>query len=180
MFEPLQDLFHHHAERLHTQFEDIAARLGRLIENTDSELWNERFVTRKGLGETGETTTADVKLEAAAGSAWRVFNVTVTSGEEGLCAVYVGAIEPGNLVDIFNPAQIAVHTTARYYVPRGASLIFHFYEQPKKQVCTVNVQAEQLLMDPDEGSTGTSGEHIQRARREPVPSGSPLDTPTVP
>jgi hypothetical protein len=178
MFEPVTEMINAHATNLYGRLSEIVEHLGTVVDNTAADVARNTWRLVSGNENTGEQETAIVTLTPLVGRAWLVRQVAVTSGEVaekgGKCAVYLNAIAPENLLDFLSPASIAAHKV-HYYVPEDSKLIFHFYQQPKKQVCTANVQVEEFEKPaPREATTGHSGERSEPNRTSPIPSGHPF------
>jgi hypothetical protein len=174
MFEPLQAMFTKGMGQLDDRFREVIEALSLIAENTQAEIWIDRFTTKSNRENTGKSKTAVVELGPSEGVAWRVFLASVTAGKEGPVAVYLNTVDPSNLLDLFNPSEIAARKV-EYYVPPGSKLVFHFYEQPEEHECTANIQAEQFLMQPGKAHGNRSGEHVDMPDRiPPIPSGHPV------
>jgi hypothetical protein len=176
LFEPLKIALEHHANNLQESLERIEARLAALSGDIEAEIEEDQFVAKGESATTGAKKEVDISFRASGGFAWRVRTVGVTGGPTGNCAVYLNAVTPTSLLGVLSPTLLKTENI-RWYVPRGGTLIFHFYEQPENQVCTVSFQAEEFATVPDrQARTGVSNEGIESPQRVPVvPSGHPLE-----
>lgn len=177
MFEPLKDLIGDHGVKLYQLLSEIRDHLSEISNNTYSEVEYMQYSTENGRAIAKADGTAAVELQANEGYSWRVERVGLTGDEEGNCAVYVGAVVPENLVDVFRGTGITA-TRGKYFVPRGQAIIFHFYEQTPEQICTANLQVEQLVPTgkTHRAARGTDREAIDTVRPwNEVPSGMPLE-----
>lgn len=177
MFEPLKELIGDHGEKLYGLLSEIRDHLTDIANNTYSEVEYLQYSTENGRDTAGTDGTATIELQANEGYSWRVERVGLTGDEKGNCAVYVGSVVPENLVDVFRGTGITA-ARGKYFVPRGQALIFHFYEQTASQICTANIQVEQLVPTgkTHKAARGIDNEAIDTVRRyDDVPSGMPLE-----
>lgn len=176
MWEPLKELVGDHGDKLYTLLHDMRIHLSQIAQNTIAEVEYDEFTTRSGRETSLADETAIVELTPNEGFSWHITRVGITGKKEGNCAVYVGTIAPENLVDVFRDTGIT-SDRGRYFVPRGQALIFHFYEQGAGQICTANIQAEQLVPAGSvrRAARGTDNEAINVVRVPEVPSGDPLN-----
>lgn len=175
MFEPLQHLFAAKADAVVEQLKEIRSHLTQVVSNTESEI---NFIR---IGEysnqvtvAAAETTAEIKLFPRKGRMWRLTVLSVTGKAAGEVNVYLGAVSPQDLVDVFTAAPFA--GGRRYYVPAESALIFVFSKQEAGQVCTANIQVEEYEHSAKiEAKTGTSNESVspvlRSANEEPDPFG---------
>lgn len=176
MFEPLKDLIGDHSEKLYELLERIDANIDHMVNDVVSEVTYDQYTTRSSRAIVGEDGTAIIELSPSEGFSWRVERVALTASEEGNCALYNGSVAPENLVDAFREPKI-ISDRGKYFIPRGSSLTIHFYEQEPGHVCTVNIQAEQLIpvVKVARSVSGSQSEFIDPAPNRPVvPNGAPL------
>lgn len=177
MFEPLKELVGDHGEKLYKLLSEIRDHLTDIANNTYSEVEYTQYNTENGRAVAAADKTATIELQANEGYSWRVERVGLTGSEEGNCAVYVGSVVPENLVDVFRGTGITA-ARGKYFVPRGQALVFHFYEQKAGQICTANIQVEQLVPTglTHKAARGTDREALDTVRVfDEVPSGMPLE-----
>lgn len=148
MFEPIARILDKHAGNLTTMMGTVLAHLSAIAQNTEARTESVQYGDYSGTDDTGDGTTAEVKLYTREGYFWRVNQAAITGGLEGNCAVYLGTINPESLIDVITNTGKNI-STAKYYVPRNSVLIFHFYEQPENQVCTAHIQVNKLTESPE-------------------------------
>lgn len=144
MFEPIAKILDKHAGNLTDLMNSVLHHLATIAANTEARAETVQFGDFSGSNNTGPSKVAEVRLHTREGFFWKVNQAAITGGVEGNCAVYLGAINPENLIDIISPTGKNV-STAKYYVPRNGVLIFHFFEQPENQLCTAHVQVNNLV-----------------------------------
>lgn len=175
LFEPIRLALEAHAVVLNERMQRIEGYLAALAGDIEAELVEDQFVTKGETVTTGAKKEVDISFRASSGYAWRIRTVGVTGGEKGNCAVYLNAVAPQNLLGVLSPTLLKAESI-RWYVPRGGTIIFHFYEQPENQICTVSFQAEEFGTVPDKEAAGnTSNEGMDSPRVPVIPSGHPMD-----
>lgn len=180
MFEQVIAKLQGHAGNLEQYLDEIKDSLTNIVENTRSEVEYDEFSHHADRATADAEGTAVVSLQANEGYSWHTKQVGLTGSEEGNCAVYITSVAPDNLIDVFRGTGITAKD-GKYFVPRGSAILFHFYEQTPGQVCTAAIQVQQLKPKRERNAdTGTSNEHYDHPRVEPVPSGTPLDTVIAP
>lgn len=153
MIEDLKNLFSHHAEDLKERFDLIAQRLSDVELNTRTEENLDVFAIKTDTGEAeGEEgkAVAEVQLVPKRGIVWKVIQAAVTQSSGGSVAIYLNSVAATNLLAVLGPGTTG--EKQHFYVPRGSTLIFHFFEQKKGQSCTATVQVEQLHKTPERAS----------------------------
>ena len=180
MFEPLINQLRDTGGNILSSLARVENHLATLAGNAEAKVEKAQFLTRAATGTTGsagvegeETLTLEIRVHQA--REWRVRNVACVGGKEGVCAVYLNAATPQNLLGVLSPSLLAAQSV-RWYIPTNGTLLFVFTKQPKKQDCSVNVQAEAFDSgEPIPSESGRSEEFIESpARTEPVPSGHPV------
>ena len=176
LFEPLKLALEHHADNLQSTLGRIEAHLAALAGDIEAEIEEDQFVTKgESTPVPAGKTEVDISFRASSGFAWRVRTVGVTAGPVGNCAVYLNVVTPTSLLGVLSPTLLKAENI-RWYVPRGGTLIFHFYEQPALQVCSVSFQAEEFTTVPDKPVARTVSSEGMDSPRVPVgPSGHPLE-----
>lgn len=166
MFEPLQNLLSDKADSIACAIRDIVPHLAQIVRNTETEV-NIQKIGEKSDSVTCVNSEGMIRLRPAEGFMWRLTQIAVTGKKEGACAVYLGAAAPTQLIDIISNTGIFA-SARRYYVPLGSEIIFHFYEQEEKGVCTAHIQVEEYDVERyKEAYTGPSSEYIEMLHEQP-------------
>jgi hypothetical protein len=163
MFEPLKHLLGEHSDRL-------ASELGRLRDtvrqNTEAQI--ERTQSARKSVPVGKETTAELRNDSGYG--WRLKWIAATA-------------ETDLFIGVNSDEAFMLRLKARegkemdWYLPPGGIV---FVKNLSGEAGFANFEIDVLETTPVEGFTGTSEEHIDVPRHEPVPSGSPLDEPVAP
>ena len=166
MFEPLKELLNKHGENLGEMLASIRMGIVAIASNTEAQLARNQFarksveLAKKGTGQLRNDTAYGWILKwAASTTKVRIF-IGNQAGESFLL-------------------ELVAHGSERveWYVPVGGVV---FVENQDEEIGYTNFECEIMVSEAAEGFTGDSEERIEMERREPVPSGTPLDTPTVP
>lgn len=80
-----------------------------------------------------------LRLTPPPGFDWELSLVSVVGGTGGGMALYLGSINPGNLLFVIGNAQFASEILPDLPIPAGSVLIAHFYTQPVNTVCAVHL-----------------------------------------
>jgi hypothetical protein len=178
MFEPLIEKFGHHVGTIDSRLAVMESHLRKLAGTTESVLdrvETDRFITKATQGESDVEGNCVLELKPNEGFQWRTTLMGFTGNEEGNTLVYLGAINPMNLVGAYGATGVQVNYD-EIFVPNGGILIFHFNEQGAEQICTVNVQAKEFCPSPPAKSARSGDSNVDIAhpqRLEPVPSPMP-------
>jgi hypothetical protein len=172
MFEPLQGILNKHGDSFTRHLADISTRLGAVVANTRAQLEiNQR--QRKSVflpGATGEEESEKVGKATLRNDSAYGWLVKWVANYDGRATIYIGSESgDGFMLDLDGRLSEEVN----WYVPVNGVI---FLENPSDVESYVNFEIEVLETEPVEAHTGPSNEHIERARREPTPSGTPLDT----
>ncbi len=170
--EPLSKLLSHHGDNLQDKLSHIVGSLSTIASNTEAQLLR-NIRARKTVSVPGaegeEPGEAVIRNDSAYG--WRV---VWASGENGNVSVGIGVQAPEGF--LINMAERPQGYLVDWYVPvNGVLFISNSSEEPS----SLNLEVEVLVSEAVQASTGDSGEQIDITRREPIPSGSPLDTPSL-
>lgn len=163
MFEPLKELFGHHAEKLNDTLQQLRAAV---ISNTEAQL-EETQSARKSVP-LGKKAQGEIRNDTGYG--WRVKWVAATVATE----FFVGV----NSDEAFMLGLKAREgKEVSWYVPAGGIL---FCNNTGEETGFAHIEVDVLVTTPREGFTGPSGEGTDTTRVESVPSGTPLDDVHVP
>lgn len=163
MFEPLKDMFGHHAEKLNDTLQQLRAAV---ISNTEAQL--ERTQSARKSVPLAKKQHAEIRNDSGYG--WRVKWVSATVATE----FFIGV----NSDEAFLLSLKAREgKDVEWYIPAGGIL---FANNTGEEEGFANVEVDVLITTPGEGFTGASGEQTDTTRVEPISSGSPLDEPVAP
>lgn len=166
MFEPLKDILNHHGENFGNLLASIRAGIVSIASNTEAQLVRNQFA-RKSV-ELAKKGTGQIRNDSAYG--WLIKWAASTTKVR----IFIGN-EAGESFLLELPAHGAEPT--HWYVPVGGVI---FVQNQDEEIGYTNLQCEVMVSDAVEGHSGDSEERIEVERREPVPSGSPQDTVTIP
>lgn len=163
MFEPLKHLLGEHSDRLSSELGQLR---DTVRENTEAQRERNQSarksisVEKKGVGE----------IRNDSGFGWRVKWLAST-------------VEVDIMVGVNADEAFQLRLKARdskevdWYLPPGGIL---FVNGLSEENGFTNIEIDVLEISAMEGFTGNSAEHVDMLRREPVPSGTPLDDPVAP
>lgn len=165
--EPLKTLLSHHGDRLQDKLSGMGTSLAAIRSNTEAQLVRNQFA-RKSLP-VAKKTTGQLRNDSAYG--WVVKWVASSAVT---VRIYVGTDREESFLCELVPATPGCgHERVEWYVPVGGVV---FIKNETETDTYVNFETEVMVSEAAEGYTGDSGEMIEVERREPVPSGTPLDT----
>ena len=173
------------ADRLQNRLGGVERMLARLVDSAESEANMEQYSSRSNEGIAPASKELDLTFNIDQNELWKVQQVGITGAEGGTtqCQVYLGAVAPQNLIDVFSPTGKAAGR-ASYLIPVNGVLIFHFVEQTAGTLCTVNILFERYQIGAEvDANTGRTNERLEgEAYRMPdeVPSGDPLSEVQIP
>lgn len=158
MFEPLKELFGHHAEKLNDTLQQLRAAV---ISNTEAQL--ERTQSARKSIPLGKKEVGEIRNDSGYG--WRVKWVSATTAAEFFLGV-------NNDESFMLGLKAREGKEVEWYIPAGGIL---FAVNTSEAEGFANIEVDVLVTTPVEGFTGPSGESTDTTRVEPVPSGTPLD-----
>lgn len=169
MFEPLKDILNLHGENLRELLSHIRGHLAAIVSNTEAQLTRNQFARKsvETLKKASGVASGQLRNDSAYG--WIIKWVASTTKVR----VYIGNQTGESFL-----LELVAHggEAVEWYVPVGGVI---FVENLDEEIGYTNFQCEVMVSESAEGYTGTSEERIEQERREPVPSGTPLDTPTL-
>jgi putative component of toxin-antitoxin plasmid stabilization module len=164
MFEPLKALLEKHGDKLnHTLTELRDAVIG----NTEAQL--ERTQSARKSAPVKKEGVAEIRNDSGYG--WRVKWVAATQKTE----FFIGTNSDDSFMLTLAKRE---GKEVGWYIPAGG--IIFAVNVGGEGDGYANLEIDVLMTTPVRGFTGSSDEHIEVQRPEPVPSGSPLDTPVAP
>lgn len=168
--EPMKQLLGHHGERLQEHLSGIRTSMAAIASNTEAQLTRNQYA-RKSLP-VGEESTQQLRNDSAYG--WVIKWVASSDAD---VSIYIGTETDESFVCGLEPPGPNASERVDWYVPVGGVV---FVKNATEADTYVNFEVEVMVSEAAEGYTGPSDERIEVARREPVPSGTPLDTSQVP
>lgn len=167
--EPLRELLGHHGERLQDHLSGIRSSMAAVASNTEAQLVRNQFA-RKSVA-TAATKTEQLRNDSAYG--WLIKWAASTAKVQ----VFIGTdTDESFMLELLGHGAEKVD----WYVPVGGVVFVKNTEAAEGKAGNTNFEVEVLVSDAAEGYTGPTDERIEVERREPVPSGTPLDTPEAP
>lgn len=166
--EPLKTLLSHHGDQLQDKLSGMRYSLAAIASNTEAQLARNQYARKSQPVAQGKT--QELRNDSAYG--WLIKWVSATAK----LRIFIGTSTDESFV-----IELAVHDSERvdWYVPVGGVVYVTNIEAAEGLNGFANFEVEVLMSHAAEGHTGDSGESIEVERREPVPSGTPLDTPTA-
>ena len=170
MFEGLLQNLNIWGDKLETRMCGIEDRLIAIAGNTEAQLAREQWVHKSIEVAAGKS--AELRNDSAYG--WLIRGVSATAASE----VFIGTNNDENFMAALTARS---REEVMLYVPPGSIIHVTNTEEGGEAVDGfVNFQMEVLETVTVDSYTGTSQERSDRTRTEPVPSGTPLDTPVAP
>lgn len=170
MFDGLLQSLHVWGDKLETRMCAVEDKLIAIVGNTEAQLAREQWVHKSVEVAAGKS--AELRNDSAYG--WLIRGVSATAASE----VFIGTSNDENFM-----VALAARTREEVmlYVPPGSILhVTNTEEGEEAADGFVNFQMEVMETVTADSYTGTSQERSERTRVEPVPSGTPLDTPVAP
>lgn len=165
--EPLRQLLSHHGDQLQDKLSGMRTSLAAISSNTEAQLIRNQFA-RKSIP-VGKKSTQPLRNDSAYG--WLIKWVATSTST---IRIYVGTERDESFLCELVPATPgAGHERVEWYLPVGGVV---YVKNASEADTYANFEIEVLESEAAEGYTGDSGERIEVQRREPVPSGTPLDT----
>lgn len=167
MFEPFKDILDRHGHNFAQHLAAIKAGIGVIASNTQAQLVRNQF-SRKSTPVAAKE-TAQLRNDSAYGwlIKWAASTVNVQ--------IFIGNSQDESFL-----LELEENDSERveWYVPVGGVVFITNLAEATDGF--TNFEVEVLVAEAAQGHTGGNDEHVEIERREPVPSGTPLDTPTVP
>lgn len=169
MFEPLKEILNRHGDTFSNHLASIRAGIVAIAGNTEAALTRNQFA-RKSV-QLPKESTGQLRNDTAYG--WLIKWVATSTSKVN---IYIGTEGDESFFATLDPATPgAGHERVEWYVPVGGVI----FVKTEGEETYVNFEVEVLVSEAAKGHTGPSDEHISVMRREPVPSGTPLDTPVA-
>lgn len=165
--EPLKHILEKHGDTLAGHLAGIRSSVAAVASNTQAQLVRNQFARKSIPIKAAKTET--LRNDSAYGwiIKWVASSVKVR--------VFIGTETDDSFF-----LELPTHGAERvdWYVPVGGVVFVKNIEEATDGF--TNFEVEVLVSEAAEGHTGPNDEAIEVERREPVPSGSPLDTPVAP
>lgn len=174
MFEPLKEILNRHGATFAEHLAAIRGSLAEIVGNTNAQIQQTQRKTYSIVQDdlTGKSVPREKQtLRNQTGNDWIIR--------------YISAMRPGWLFKGINGQEGFVWASREelesevvdIFVPAGGTLIWEPNTFTERSC--INLEVEELIPTHAPAHTGPSDEHIEVMRREPVPSGTPLDTPVA-
>lgn len=168
-FAGLQENLSIWGDKFELRMQQIEQSLARVAGNTEAQLARNQWVSKSIEVPAGKR--AELRNDSAYG--WLIRGVAATAGSE----IFIGTNNDENFVGALTARS---REEVLWYVPVGSIVhVTNTEEGEEAKDGFVNLQIEVLETEAMKAYTGRNSEHIDVPRIEPVPSGTPLDTPVA-
>lgn len=103
-------------------------------------------------GNSGTGNDVALRMAPPSGFDWDLTLVSTVGGTGGGMGLYLGSLNPANLLFVVGNSEFASEILPDIPVPAGSVLIAHFYDQPVNTVCAVHLVLKSVNAEMGAGS----------------------------